>query len=132
VVVEEFDGSLESMFDRETGELRRLLLSVWGIGEETADDIILYAAEKPSFVIDKYTMRVVDRLGWNADGKRTYAEFQIFFESRLPPDVPLFNEFHAVLDAHAARTCKKLPVCGNCCLSEICETGKANRAAVRG
>ena len=125
VVVEDgFDGSLDTMFDRSVDDLRVLLLGIWGIGEETADDIIVYAAEKPSFVIDKYTTRIVDRLGWQVDGKGSYSDYKRLFESRLPADTALFNEFHALLDAHASRTCKKQSLCEGCCLLEICPTGQ--------
>ncbi len=103
-VEDEFDGNLDAMFDRSVPELRSLLLDIWGIGEETADDIVLYAAELPTFVIDRYTTRLVDRLGWQVDGKK-YSDYKRLFEERLPADTPLFNEFHAVIDGHGARTC---------------------------
>jgi endonuclease-3 related protein len=130
VVEDEFAGSLDAMFDRPVAELRDLLLGIWGIGEETADDIIVYAAEKPSFVIDKYTMRIVDRLGWQVDGKGSYSDYKRFFEERLPADTALFNEFHALLDGHAARTCKKQPVCHSCCLRDVCLNGRGSGEAV--
>jgi endonuclease-3 related protein len=126
VVEEEFAGSVDAMFGRPVDELRGLLLGIWGIGEETADDIIVYAAEKPSFVIDTYTVRIVDRLGWQVGGRGLYGDYKRFFEERLPADTPLFNEFHALLDAHAARTCKKQAACKDCCLLEICATGQGD------
>lgn len=125
VVEDEFDGSLDRMFDRSVDDLRSLLLDIWGIGEETADDIVLYAAEKPTFVIDRYTTRLVDRLGWEVDGRGKYADYKRFFEERLSPDVPLFNEFHAVIDGHGARTCtSRSPKCASCCLLDMCPTGQ--------
>jgi endonuclease-3 related protein len=128
LVVEEFGGSQDALFALETLKLREKLLGVWGIGEETADDIVLYAANKPSFVIDKYTVRIVDRLGWRAGGNK-YADYQRLFVERLPQDVPLYNEYHALLDGHAARVCKTRPRCLACCLKDICPAGKNNIAA---
>jgi len=128
LVVEEFGGRLDALFALETLKLRQRLLGVWGIGEETADDIVLYAANKPSFVIDNYTVRIVDRLGWRAGGNK-YADYQRLFAEHLPVDVPLYNEYHALLDGHAARVCKTRPRCAGCCLKDICPTGEKNIAA---
>lgn len=124
VVEDDFAGDLDSMFDRKTADLRELLLGIWGIGEETADDIIVYAAEQPSFVIDKYTMRIVDRIGWQVHGKGEYGDYQRFFQDRLPEDVELYNEFHALLDHHGALTCRKNPACAECCIADLCLTGR--------
>lgn len=125
VVEDEFSGSLDALFDRDVPELRALLLGIWGIGEETADDIVLYAAEKPTFVIDRYTTRLVDRLGWKVGGTGKYSDYKSLFEDLLPADTPMFNEFHAVIDGHGARVCKtRSPACENCCLLDICPTGK--------
>ncbi len=120
---------------REPKELRAELLGVYGIGPETADDIVLYVAGLPSFVIDAYTRRVVDRLGL-APRRQTYEGYQALFEEHLPAEAPLFNEFHALLDHHAVHTCTKAaPRCEGCCLLEVCPTGKASlggRAASAG
>jgi endonuclease-3 related protein len=124
VVQDDFAGDLERMLNRTATDLRALLLGIWGIGEETADDIIVYAAEKPSFVIDKYTTRIVDRMGWQVHGKGGYGDYKRFFEERLPADTTLFNEFHALLDGHGSRVCKKTPVCESCCIADICMTGR--------
>ena len=106
-------------------ELREALLGLWGIGQETADDIILYAAGMPSFVIDTYTIRLAERLHWQAAGTK-YADYQRLFTSQLPPDAQLFGEFHALIDRHCNSTCKKTPLCNKCCLKEICPTGEIN------
>lgn len=130
VVEEEFEGSLDAMFDRSVPELRELLLGIWGIGEETADDIVLYAAKKPTFVIDRYTTRLVDRLGWQVDGRGNYSDYKRLFEDLLPADEPMFNEFHAVIDGHGASTCKsRSPACERCCLLDICPTGQERQQA---
>jgi endonuclease-3 related protein len=116
-----FGGSLERMFDEETFSLRRELLEVHGIGEETADSILLYAGNKPVFVIDAYTRRIVDRIGLTAGGPR-YADYQKLFMSNLSHDIELFNEYHALLVALGKNCCLKTsPRCGLCCLKEICE-----------
>lgn len=125
-LVEEFDGDDAKLFALDLPELRTRLLAIYGIGEETADDIILYAAKKPSFVMDVYTRRLVDRLGWKVDGDK-YADYQRLFESLLEPDVEMWGEFHAQLDGQAARVCtKRNPACGNCALLNLCPTGQIN------
>ncbi len=126
-VLHNYGGDLDRFFAKDTNALREELLSIHGIGEETADDILVYAAEQPSFVIDAYTRRVFDRMGLApARTRPRYADYQALFHENLPPDVPLFNEFHALLDRHGKETCtKRAPRCGECCLSELCATGKA-------
>ena len=105
-------------------ELRAELLAVHGIGPETADDIVLYAAGLPSFVIDSYTRRVMERLR-TVPERDTYDGYQALFEDNLPSEAPLFNEFHALLDAHAKQTCRKrAPRCEDCCLLDLCPTGQ--------
>ena len=124
-VLENYDGDLEPMFDQDLDHLRKELLSIHGIGNETADDILVYAAEKPSFVIDAYTIRILDRLGISPDSTRPgYGDWQQLFHRHLPADAALFNEFHALLDHHAGRHCRKTPVCDGCCLLPVCATGQ--------
>jgi len=118
-----FGGDLDACLNLPLDELRRRLLEVWGIGEETADDIVLYAAGKPSFVVDAYTRRIIDRLGWHVDGKR-YADYQALFHDRLPADTGLFNDYHALFVRHGARTCRPKPRCETCCLLDACPTGQ--------
>lgn len=111
---------LDRLFSRDMAGLRRELLGVYGIGEETADSILLYAASKPSFVIDAYTHRILHRLGL-ADDKASYAGLQELFTARLPRDVPLYNEYHALLVRHGKTTCKRRnPACSSCCLGDLC------------
>ena len=113
-------------------ELRAELLGVHGIGPETADDIVLYAAGLASFVIDAYTRRIVDRLGI-APEPRSYGAYQALFEDNLPPDAALYNEYHALLDAHAKAVCtKREPRCGACVLLDLCPTGAARTPAPLG
>lgn len=130
-VLEHYNGDLDLLFAKEVPDLRAELLSIHGIGEETADDIIVYAAEKPSFVIDSYTRRIIDRMGLAPKGRNpSYARYQALFQDNLPAATPLFNEFHALLDHHAKVTCLKTnPVCTGCCLVELCPTGSGSEVA---
>ena len=118
-------GGLKLLFAQDTAPLRAELLSIHGIGEETADDIIVYAAGKPSFVIDSYTRRIIDRMELSpTDRNPGYASYQALFHDNLPAETPLFNEFHALLDHHAKVTCQKRgPRCQDCCLIDLCPTG---------
>ena len=119
---EHYQGDLDSFLARDTAPLRRELLSIYGIGEETADDIVLYAAGKPSFVIDAYTRRILNRLGLGRSAA-TYPEYQELFRQALPRDPSLYNEYHALLVRHGKDVCKKRPLCSGCCLLEECPTG---------
>lgn len=121
-ILERHGGDLERLFALQVGEMREQLLSVWGIGEETADDIILYGAKKPSFVVDSYTKRLLERMGWEIEGT-SYGAYQQLFHENLPHDEYLFNEYHALIDYHVARICKKKPLCDRCVLAEQCPVG---------
>ena len=107
-----------------TDVLRDELLGVYGIGEETADDILLYALGKPSFVVDNYTRRIFHRLGL-APEKGSYSAQRKLFMSNLAADHELFGEYHALIVRHGKEVCKKQPACQGCCLLEVCPTGKA-------
>ena len=116
----EYNGDLNRMFRTEIGKLRMQLLQIKGIGEETADSILLYAAGKPVFVIDTYTKRIFSRLGitkpdWN------YSQYQRFFMANLPQDVPLFNDYHAQIVHLGKNFCKRKPLCDECPLNNFCE-----------
>lgn len=122
VLVEEYKGDLDAFLSQDTEPLRRCLLNIYGIGPETADAIILYAAEQPIFVIDAYTHRIFRRLGYFGE-KTKYREMQAFFMKHLSPDVPLYNEYHAQIDALGHRLClKRKPCCTECPLADLCET----------
>ncbi|PKB71655.1 MAG: hypothetical protein BZY87_04505 [SAR202 cluster bacterium Io17-Chloro-G6] len=121
-----YQGNLDRFFSKPAAPLREELLSIHGIGDETADDIMVYAANKPSFVIDTYTRRIMDRLGMTPDGARPkYGDYQAVFHDNLPPNVQLFNEFHALWDRHAKESCAKTPRCEGCCLLDVCATGQS-------
>ena len=109
-----FDSSVEKLFKAEWQILREELLRVNGIGPETADSILLYAGEKPVFVVDAYTKRIFSRHGY-LSGKENYQEVQHFFMTHLPPDHSLYNEFHAQLVMVGKDYCKKnKPFCLQC------------------
>jgi endonuclease-3 related protein len=114
---------LNKLFAGNVDELRQQLLSINGIGQETADSIILYAAAKPSFVIDAYTRRIISRMGL-APAKNSYAAYQALFMEHLPPDAKLFNEYHALLVYLGKKVCRPRPLCPQCCLDEPCQFSK--------
>ncbi|MDZ4230796.1 MAG: endonuclease [Dehalococcoidales bacterium] len=116
------DDDLSRLSDGATDRLRQQLLAVWGIGEETADSIILYAVGKPVFVIDAYTRRIIDRIGLAVDGN-SYADYQSLFTENLPADAVLFNEYHALLICLGKNVCRPRPLCPQCCLREVCRFG---------
>ncbi|TFG92530.1 MAG: endonuclease III domain-containing protein [Syntrophobacterales bacterium] len=109
----EYDGDLDAMFNEELWTLREKLLDVRGIGGETADSILLYGAGKPVFVVDAYTRRVLERHDlitpdWS------YQEIQSLFMDRIPHDIPLYKQYHALLVLVGKQFCKKNPLCRGC------------------
>jgi endonuclease III related protein len=115
-LMEEYEGKLVRMEREPLGTLRDKLLSVKGIGPETADSILLYALGKPIFVVDAYTRRILLRHGM-ITGDASYGEVQDLFMNNLPLDVKLFNEYHALLVHLGKTSCKKDPKCAICPLS---------------
>jgi endonuclease-3 related protein len=116
---EKYDGKLGNLLKLDTTKLRPLLISLKGIGYETADDIILYAAEKPVFVIDSYTKRILNRhLLCGPDIE--YNELQKIIENETPRDVKIYNEYHALFVKLAKEYCvKKNPICEKCPLKVL-------------
>ncbi len=115
---DEYAGSLDALRDLSLERLREELLSINGIGRETADSIILYALHKPTFVVDTYTYRVLVRHGC-IDTESDYEQIKEFFENRLPEDVHLFNEFHALIVQVGKNHCKRRAQCANCPLEKF-------------
>jgi len=103
-------------------KIRRELLAVKGVGRETADSILLYAFDYPTFVVDAYTKRLLERLP--VDIKLDYDSIKSYFESRLEPDVKLYNNFHAMIVINAKEHCRKKPSCAGCPLAEGCAESK--------
>jgi len=112
-------GGLSAMRRWNTTRLRDALLSVHGVGPETADDIVLYAFDRPVFVIDAYTRRLFARLGIIA-GTESYEGLRGLFEQALPADAGMYNEYHALIVAHAKDVCRPRPLCGQCVLRRRC------------
>ena len=121
---ETYDDDIEAMRSEGGAKLRRELLGVKGIGEETADAILLYALGKPSFVIDAYTRRLISRLGI-APESEAYSAYQKLFSDNLQQDTTMFAEYHALIVQHGKEACRKTPVCEGCCLRSVCPTGRA-------
>jgi endonuclease III related protein len=111
---------MKSLIKTETAELRNELLSLKGIGPETADSMILYAFDKPIFVIDAYTKRIFSRIGLCKEDVK-YEELQELLHNNLEKDANVFNEYHALLVEHAKRYCKKKPECNECPLRTMCD-----------
>jgi endonuclease III related protein len=110
---EEFSGSLDRTFSEDLGTLREKLLAIKGIGEETADSILLYAGNKPIFVVDAYTRRILERHDLIHAGE-TYTNIQNLFMNHLPQSVSLYNQYHALLVNTGKYFCKKAPQCMGC------------------
>ncbi len=120
-------GGMDRLAALETGELRRRLLAMVGIGPETADDMLLYAFARPVFVVDAYTRRVFARLGLLA-GHEGYETIRAEFEFALGPEVPLYNEYHALIVRHGKDVCRTRPRCPECALKPDCPVAKAGRS----
>ena len=113
-----YNGSLSKLFKLDYATLREQLLSVNGIGRETADSIILYAAEKPTFVVDAYTKRVLVRHGLITEDYN-YDEIKAVFEENLPEEVSLYNEYHALIVRVGKYYCKPKMRCEECPLKNV-------------
>lgn len=114
--VSRWNGDVDLMAAGDAGTLRTELLSLQGFGPETVDSILLYALNKPVFVVDAYTRRIGSRLQW-FDDDASYQAMQEFFMSRLPPDVALFNDFHAQIVRLGSAACRRRPDCQACPVS---------------
>lgn len=110
---------LDTWLEQDFEQVRNELLSLKGIGPETADSIMLYAGQRLTFVVDAYTGRVFSRLGL-LDGKEKYAEIRDMFMVDVEPDVQIYNEYHALIVIHCKDHCRKKPLCGDCPLADIC------------
>lgn len=115
----EYGGRVEPMAGEDPRILRSKLLAVDGIGRETADSIVLYAAGLPLFVVDAYTRRVFGRLGL-LRGDEAYDEIQDFVMTRLPPHVELYNDYHAQIVKLGKDVCRPRPRCGLCPVHNLC------------
>ncbi len=112
-IVERYSGDVDLLLEEKTEALREGLLSVKGVGAETADSILLYAARRPVFVIDAYTYRILNRHGLVED-QIDYYGLQSLFKDNLPEDEALFNEFHALIVRTGKDLCRGKPLCDSC------------------
>jgi len=111
-------GSLDSMLSGELEVVRSRLLAIRGIGPETADAILLYAGGRPSFVVDAYTKRILRR-HFLIDDRAAYESVRELFQSALPADAKLYNEYHALLVAVAKKHCRVKAICEACPLADL-------------
>lgn len=118
-VMDRCGGDLNKLESESTTNLRTELLGINGIGPETADSILLYALNRPVFVVDTYTRRSMHRIGI-CEADINYRDLQNLFISNLPEDVDLYNDFHAQIIMLGKYHCKPKPICENCHLAEIC------------
>jgi endonuclease-3 related protein len=119
---QEYAFSIVKMRGEELPILRNKLLGIFGVGPETADSILLYALDKPVFVVDAYTKRIFSRHGFFPEDY-TYRQIQEFFEERLPTEVKLYNEYHALIVYTGKGYCRVTPRCGDCPLAGFPEDG---------
>lgn len=118
----EYKGNLKRMRGEDIGTLRVKLLAVHGIGPETCDSILLYALDKPVFVIDAYTKRIFSRCGITKEDV-PYEDLQSIFTGNLPENAKLYNEYHALIVQLGKDVCRKKPRCGVCCIRALCKMG---------
>lgn len=114
----EFGGDIDAMFSREPERLRKELLGISGIGEETADSILLYAGGISVFVVDAYTKRIMRRHGI-IDGDPAYSEVQRLITANIPRKAGLYNQYHALIVQTGKDFCRKKPLCDSCPLKGL-------------
>ncbi len=117
---ENYEGDLDKLLSKNIPELRKDVLSINGIGEETADCILLYTADRLSFVVDAYTKRIFHRLGFT-DFNISYNKMQKFIIEHIPEDLDLYQDFHAQLVMLGKDFCKTKPKCEECPLAQVCK-----------
>lgn len=115
---ENYDGQLVNLENVDTDRLRAELLAIKGVGPETADSILLYALDRPIFVVDAYTARVAVRHGL-IEPEADYEQLRDLFQSNLPPDTNLFNEYHALLVKVGKEFCRPTARCSGCPLEKL-------------
>ncbi|MDA1189034.1 MAG: hypothetical protein O2854_05080, partial [Chloroflexi bacterium] len=124
----EYEDDIQALRAEEAILLREKLLEVYGIGEETADCIVLYVAEAPTFVVDAYSKRLLSRLGV-IDGRERYENLRQLLLRTLPEDVHMLGEYHALIVRHGQGICRKTaPLCNCCVLQSGCALAKSIEA----
>ena len=104
----------------ETEALRQELLGLRGVGPETADSMLLYAFDRPIFVVDAYTRRLLQRLGHDREAALPYGALQAWLQAGLAADATVYNEFHALIVTHGKARCRARPACADCVLLQGC------------
>jgi len=117
-IVDKYNGDIKTLFSLDTEAIREELLMVKGIGLETADSIVLYGAERPIFVVDTYTHRILTRHGL-IEKEARYDDVQSFFMDNLSHDVELYKEFHALIVKTGKNFCRRKPRCSECPLDSF-------------
>ncbi len=117
--------SIDTMLSKDSGELREELLSIRGIGKETADSIMLYAAGKHMFVIDAYTRRITSRI-YDSDPKIPYDELRFDISGSIPEDLDMYKDFHAQFVELGKNYCKTKPLCNECPVKSYCHYNSKN------
>ncbi len=115
----DYNFSFKRLEKKDLAALREELLSINGIGPETADSILLYALSRKIFVVDAYTGRIFSRLGIIPE-KSAYHEIQDIFHSRFKGDTGDYNEYHALIVKHGKDVCRTKPLCEGCCIRGLC------------
>jgi len=122
-LIDHHGASMKRMARVPLESLREELLGIHGVGPETADDILLYACDKPVFVVDAYTRRILHRHG-HVDADISYAELQKLFHKRLQADMRLYKEYHALIDYVGKDFCRPKPRCEGCPLAPLLKAGQ--------
>jgi endonuclease-3 related protein len=126
LLTEQYAGEMAELCAGVLTTARNRLLAIPGIGPETADSILLYAGQRPTFVVGAYTRRILHRLGLQDETER-YENIRADFMCALPTETALFNEYHALVVTLAKNNCtKRQPLCSSCPLLKICPTGQGN------
>ncbi len=132
-LMRDFHGEIVSLRKMNFEQAKNWLLSIKGIGPETADSILLYACEFPTFVIDTYTQRIISRLEHAT--KSSYSALKARFERELPADLEIYRQYHALLVELGKRNCKSQPLCDDCPISVMCshvlKTSRARKEGCR-
>lgn len=112
-------GCMERLLRQDLDVARAELLSLHGIGQETADSILLYGGEHLSFVVDSYTRRLFARLGL-LTGNESYDRIRAMFMAAVPAELDLYRGYHGLIVNHCKERCRKTPLCRGCPCAEIC------------
>ncbi|MCX6093290.1 MAG: hypothetical protein NTY63_00495 [Candidatus Bipolaricaulota bacterium] len=118
-VIENWGGDPATMRDEPPDAVRTALLGIHGVGSETADAILLYVAKQPTFVADRYALRLFERLGWSSAGTR-YEAVRAAVMAAWPADADAHGELHALIVRHGKERCGSSPTCSGCPLLPIC------------